>query len=158
TNTTTSGTVVWNGYGFDWNDPLHEIDAWPIFVGYLNGDFGPLDQQDADALSRSWATSQTFGPGQSAAITTADFPAILQADPFAGNPAYLVTLASGQAPPTTTDGRFTLSEVNNTTPQSFVYKQSPPNSTSGINQMLADQYSNTSTLGKGGSVTFSEGF
>jgi hypothetical protein len=102
------------------------VDVWPIYVGYLNGDFGPLDAQDAGARARSWANTQTFGPGQGQGITSADFPNILKADPFANNPydansGYVLTLAPGTSPATSTDGRFTASSPGNTTPQSIPY-------------------------------------
>jgi hypothetical protein len=150
--------IVWNGYGFDYNDPLHEIDVWPVYVGYLNGDFGPLDPQDADAFSRSWVTTQTFAAGQGPGITSADYPNILNADPFAKNPAYVVTLQSGTSPLTTTDGRFTQAGVNGVAPQTIPYKQAPPNSTTGENEMYQNTYVHTSTLGQGGSYTYMVGF
>jgi hypothetical protein len=129
-NTSSSGTIQWNGYGYDYNYPLHEMEVWPIYVGYLNGDFGPIspqnDPQDYDVLQRSWVTTQTFAPGQSAAITSADYPNILGADPFAYNPNYLVTLASGVTPATTTDGRFTQADTTTAAPETFFYKQAHP--------------------------------
>jgi hypothetical protein len=173
-NTSTSGSIIWNGYGYDWNDPLHEVDVWPVYVGYLNGDFAktqpggvydcggvsePIDCQDAGVLARSWVgTTQTFAPGAGAGITTADYPNILGADPFAKNPGYLVNLASGVTPATTTDGRFTVAEAGNTQPQPFPYEQAPLDSTTGLNEKYSDQYSNSTTIGKGSSYTFSEGF
>jgi uncharacterized membrane protein len=158
TNTSSAGTITWTGYGYDYNDPLHEIDVWPIYVGYLNGDFGPLDPQDANALARTWVTTQTFAPGQGPGITSADYPNILGADPFAKNPGYLVTLASGTNPPTTTDGRFTQAGVNGVAPQTIPYKQAPPGSTTGLNELYQNTYVQTSELGQGGSYTYTMGF
>lgn len=168
TNTSTSGTIYWNGYGYDYADPLHEVDVWPVLVGSLNGHFGtsfncngviePIDCQDAGVLARGWVKTQTFPSGQSAAITSADYPAILAADPFAQNPGYLVTLASGISPATTTDGRFTQSETNNTAPETIPYKQAGPDSTSGANEMFTEQYSNSTTLGQSATSTFSQEF
>ncbi len=169
--------MTWLGYGYDLADPLQEIDIWPVYVGYLNGDFGPLDAQDADALSRSWVTTQQFAPGDGPGITGADYPNILSADPIAYNPydansgcpssCYTLTLAPGTNPPTTTDGRFTLYESNNTTPQSLIYKQAYPGSTTGeqetyqlINQTqtVATQTSdNTNKVGIGLEETFCGG-
>jgi hypothetical protein len=28
TNTSTGGSITWTGYGYDYNDPLHEVDVW----------------------------------------------------------------------------------------------------------------------------------
>jgi len=162
-----SGTLFFNGFGYDWNDPLHEVDVWPIYVGYLNGDFGTftcngvigtIDCQDADALARSWVTTQTFAPGQGPGITPADYPAILGADPFAKNPSYVVTLASGTNPPTTTDERFSQAGVNGVSPGTFPYKQAPPDSTTGINETYANQYVNSSAVTQGLTYTYAQGF
>jgi hypothetical protein len=156
--------IGWNGYGYDYNDPLHELDIWPIYVGYLNGDFGcyatdpTCDAQDADALARSWVTTQTFASGQGPGITKADFPAILGADPFAGNPGYLVNLEEGTSPLTTTDGRYTQAGVNGVAPQTIPYKQAPPDSTTGENEMYQNTYTQTSTLGEGGSYMYQMGY
>jgi len=170
TNTPTSGTVTWTGYGYDYADPLHEVDIWPVYVGWLNGHFangqtitcngvvGTIDCQDADAFARGWVTTQMFAPGAGPGITSSDYPKILSADPFAANPAYTVTLDPGQTPPTTTDGRFSVAEQSNTTPESFPYKQAPLDSPTGLNEMFAQQYSNSSTVGKGATSTFTQGF
>jgi hypothetical protein len=144
--TQTPCSIVWNGYGYDYNDPLHEIDVWPVYVGYLNGDFGPLDPQDADAFSRSWVTTQTFASGQGPGITSADYPG------------YLVVLESGTSPLTTTDARFTQAGVNGVAPQTIPYKQAPPDSTTGENEMYTNTYVHTSMYGEGGSYTYEMGF
>jgi hypothetical protein len=170
TNTQTSGSITWNGYGYDFTDPLHEIDLWPIYVGYLNGDFKKsngtpcyaidptCDPQDADALSRGWVTTQTFASGQTAAITAADLTNICAADPFCPNPGYVVSLESGVTPPTTTDQRYTLSEFENETPQSIAYKQAAPDSTKGETEIYNDQYSTTTSASQGGSYSYQLGF
>ena len=128
--------TLWNGYGFDLADPLQDVDVWPIYVGYLNGDFGPLSAQDADVLSRSWVTTQSFAPGGGPGITSADYPNILGADPFAYNPydantGYQLVLDSTSNPPTSTDGRFTALQVGSSTPQSIPYPQAPLDSATG---------------------------
>jgi hypothetical protein len=168
TNTSSSGSITWTGYGYDYNDPLHEIDIWPVYVGTLNGDFGtsfdcggvtePIDCQDAGVFARSWVTTQTFASGQGPGITTADYPNILGADPFAKNPAYVVTLESGTNPLTTTDGRFTQAGVNGIAPQTIPYAQAKPDSTTGENEMYQNTYVHTSTVGEGGSYTYAMGF
>jgi Bacterial Ig-like domain (group 3) len=127
-NVNVGGPILWNGFGYDLNDPNvpNDMDVWGVYVGYLNGDFGPLDPQDAGILSRSWAAaSQTFGPGQGPGINSLDFPNILQADPFArntydANTGYILTLAPGTNPATSTDGRFTAVA---TAPNSINYPQ-----------------------------------
>ena len=160
--------IYWNGYGYDWNDPAHTIDVRPIYVGYLNGDFkyangSPCyatdpncDPGDASALSRSWVTTQTFAPGQTAAITATDLPNICGADPFCTNPNYLSTigLLSGVIPPTTTDQRFT--EAAGAT-QDFPYSQAGLGSTKGETQIYNQQYSTTTTKSQGGSYMYSQG-
>jgi uncharacterized membrane protein len=158
TNTSSGGSITWTGYAYDYTDPVHAIDIWPIYVGYLNGHFGALDPQDADALARSWVTTQTFAPGQGPGITSADYPNILGADPFAANPAYLVTLESGTNPLTTTDKRYTQAGVNGVAPQSVPYKQAPPNSTTGDNETYQNTYTQSSSYGEGASYTYTTGF
>ncbi len=173
TNTDSSGSIVWNGYGYDYNDPLHEIDVWPVYAGTLNGDFGtsfdcggvqqPIDCQDAGVLARSWATTQNFAPGQGPGLTTADYATILGADPFAYNPydqnsGYVLSLESGSSPQTTTDGRFSISEFEDTTPQSVPYKQAPLDSTQGEQDIYQDQYSTSDADMQGGSHTYQVGF
>jgi len=162
-NSNTGGPIVWNGYGYDLNDPLQDIDVWPIYVGYLNGDFGPLSSQDANALSRTWVTTQTFGPGQGPGITSSDFPNILKADPFAYNPydansGYILTLAPGTTPAASTDGRFTASSPNNATPESIPYAQAPLNSTQGIQDTYQSIYSTTTTATNTSDVSYTVGF
>jgi hypothetical protein len=138
------------------------MDVWGVYVGYLNGDFGPLDAQDAGILSRSWAAaSQTFGPGQGPGINSSDFPNILQADPFAYNPydansGYVLTLAAGTDPATSTDGRFTLV---NTTPHSIVYPQEAPNSPQqGLQTTYQSAYSTVTTGTQTTDNTYTVGF
>ena len=157
------GSLIWNGYGFDLNDPLQDVDVWPVYAGYLNGDFGPLDAQDAGALARSWATTQSFGPGQGPGITSADFSNILKADPFAYNPydaspGYVLTLAAGTNPATSTDGRFTAATPGNGTPQSIPYAQAPPNSTQGLQSTYQSTYQTINQVTQASDYTYSTGF
>jgi hypothetical protein len=167
TNTSTSGSLTWTGYGFDYNDPLHIPDVYPILVGYLDGDFGTyncngvvgtMDCEDAGVLARSWVTTQTFAPGDGPGITPADYPNILAADPFGQNPAYVLNIAAGSNPLTSTDGRFTLAEANNVTPQTYPYVQAGPDSSTGNNQTYSDQYSNTTTQGRTSTSQTTAGF
>jgi hypothetical protein len=162
-NSSNSNAIIWNGYGYDYSDPLHEIDIWPVYVGWLNGHFGQLDAQDANAFSRSWVKTQTFAPGQGPGITKADYANILQADPFANNPydsntGYTLTLSPGTNPLTSIDGRFTISEFNNTTPQSIPYKQAPLNSTQGEQETYQQQYSTNTQTTNNVTNTYQVGF
>jgi len=137
--------VYWNGYGFDMADqPAMEI--YPMYVGYLNGAFGPITQQDANRLARSWATNQTFPSGQGPGLTTTDYQTILQADPFT-NSSYTFSLAPGVSPITSADGRFTLSGGVNNSAQSFLYVQPAPGQ-SPITQSYTNTYTSASTLGQ----------
>jgi hypothetical protein len=162
-NASIGGPVVWNGYGYDLNDPLQDVDIWPVYVGYLNGDFGLLDAQDADALSRSWVKTQMFGPGQGPGITSSDFPNILKVDPFANNPydansGYVLALAPGTSPATSTDGRFTASSPNNASPQSIPYAQAPPNSPQGIQTTYQSAYQTQNQITQATTNTYMVGF
>lgn len=147
--------VTWNGYGFDASDQP-AMDIWPIEVGYLNGHFGPLPLEDASVLSRSWAASQVFLPGQGPGLTSADFADILQADPFATS-GYTVTLSPTAVPATTVDGRFTISGPTNGSAQSFAYRQPAPGSAP-LTQTMSNTYSTTSALGKTSSHQSRVGF
>ncbi|HLX84210.1 MAG TPA: hypothetical protein VKR59_09945 [Terriglobales bacterium] len=165
-----TGNLYWNGYGYDYNDPLHETDVWPVYVGYLNGDFKKIDgspcyaidptcdPQDADALSRSWVTTQTFASGQGPGLTSADLANICKADPFCANPGYDVTLETGVNPPTTTDQRYTQAEFGNSSPETVPYKQAPPGSTKGETETLSEQYSTTTSQSQGGSYSYQQQF
>ena len=142
--------VTWNGYGFDMADQP-AMDIFPVYVGYLNGDWGAIPPTYTQALSRSWATNQTFPSGQSAAITSADYPAILAADPFT-NPNYTFSLASGVSPATTVDNRFTISGGANGSTQDFVYLQAAPGQQP-ITQSFTSTYTNNSTQGQSSTQT-----
>lgn len=73
-------SVVVGGYGYDARDPVGGMDVIPLTVGQLRG-AQPIAPNTWARLNRTW-DPQT-GP-----ITTADFPDILRASPFATNPAY----------------------------------------------------------------------
>ena len=162
-NTNIGGPLVWNGYGYDLSDPLQDMDVWPVYVGYLNGDFGLLDPQDADALARSWVTTQTFAPGQGPGITSSDYPNILNADPFANNPygansGYILKLTPGTSPAISTDLRFTASSPDNAAPQAIPYAQAPPNSAIGIQATYQSVYSSNTKITQTADYTYSVGY
>jgi hypothetical protein len=73
-------SVVVGGYGYDARDPVGAMDVIPLTVGQLKLT-QPIPPNTWTRLNRSW-DPQT-GP-----LTTADFPDILRANPFATNPAY----------------------------------------------------------------------
>lgn len=150
-----SNLIQWNGYGYDTTDQP-ALDIWPVYVGYLNGDFGALDPSDAKVLGRAWAAGQTWPSGQGPGLTSSDYAQILHADPFASS-SYAVTLASNVSPATTTDGRFTISGGASGTAQTFVYKQALPGD-SPINQTFGNTYSSSSTLGQSTTTTTTETF
>ncbi|MFZ0771311.1 MAG: hypothetical protein WCA49_05150 [Candidatus Sulfotelmatobacter sp.] len=159
--------LFWNGYGYDYNYPLHIPDVWPVKVGNLNGDFKTAsgspcyatdptcDPEDAGELSRYWTATETFGSGQSAAINAADLAYICKADPFCPNPGYLVTLEPGVTPPTTTDERFTLAYGATS---DFPYPQAGPGSTKGETEIYNQQYSSTTSQSQGGTNTYAQTF
>jgi hypothetical protein len=147
--------LTWNGYGYDTTDQP-AVDIWPVYVGYLNGDFGALDAEDAKVLARSWAAGQTWPSGQGPGLTSTDYVQILKADPFASS-SYSVKLASNVSPATTTDGRYTISGGSSGTAQSFDYKQALPGD-SPINQTFQNTYTDTSTLGQSTTTTTQETF
>ncbi len=143
--------VYWTGYGYDENDQPG-MDIYPVALGYLNGDLGPLDPSSAAVLARSWANnSQVFGPGQVAGITPADYPDIASADPYS-TPGYGVSLQPGISPATTTDGRFTISGGPNNVNSSFDFVQALPGS-SPLTQSYQNSYSNASTQGTSSTKT-----
>ena len=154
-NPNNPNALTWNGYGFDEADQP-ALDIWPVYVGYLNGDFGPLDPEDAQVLARSWATGQTFPQsGAGPALTSADFTQILQADPFT-NTSYTVT-PSGTDPSTTADGRFTISGGPSGQAQSFPYKQALPGD-SPISETYSNMYTNTTMVGKTAQNSYEQSF
>ncbi|MGD0911011.1 MAG: hypothetical protein ABR928_03905, partial [Terracidiphilus sp.] len=103
--------VVWNGYGYDANDE-NGMDIVGIAQGYLNGDFGPIPSQFQTSLERGWASGQTFPPGQSAAINSADIEAIMQSNPFSNSSYGPDEIGPNPPVPNTADGRFTLTACN----------------------------------------------
>jgi hypothetical protein len=73
-------------------------------VGWLNGHI-PVPSNIPPVLARTWAGNNVDGSGPG--LTTTDLQNILDADPFS-NPNY--TVAFGQNPFTTSDGRFTVTD------------------------------------------------
>jgi hypothetical protein len=145
-------SLVWNGYAYDMADS-GIIDIYPVFVGYLNGHFGP-DASTASELARTWSVGQTWPSGDGPGLTNADFAQILGADPFS-NSSYTVSLGSGG---TTADGRFTLSGGATGVSQSFAYEQAGPGNGGGLTQQYSNTYSQSSTAAQGSSYTTQQSF
>jgi hypothetical protein len=158
--------IEWNGYGFDMTDQP-AMDVWPVALGYLNGDFkrtdgspcyatdSTCDAQDAQVLSRSWATNQTWPTGEGPAVSLNDLANIAKADPWGNNPAYAIQLGTA-SPPTTTDGRFTIVPVNGSNSQSFDYKQAAPGNGAGLTQTYTNQNTVTNTVTSGNNYEYQE--
>jgi hypothetical protein len=81
-------SVAYNASDTDVFDIPHEI---AIEVGYFNGDFGPMPQRYTNDLARTCADNGINCVGGGPGITSADFPAILAADPFS-NPNYSIVI------------------------------------------------------------------
>jgi hypothetical protein len=71
-------SIAFNGYGFNAADQP-EMDIYPAYVGCLNGDLSC----SMPSLQRSWDTADKWPSGKGAALTSADYSAILAMDPFA---------------------------------------------------------------------------
>ena len=119
----TNAVPVWNGYGYDAEDPANGMDVVGVPVGYLNGDLPSAEYQSI--LSRSWCVNKYWPNGDEPALTATDYASILTADPFT-NPNYSVVLGSGSGSPTTIDGRFTQAMNTNGTAESMYYLQENP--------------------------------
>ncbi len=132
--------LMWNGYGYDTNDPANGLDIIGVEVGNLNGNLPSADV--TSALQRGWAASENlvWPNGDVAALTPTDYANILMADPFT-NPNYTVILPSPCSfPCTTTDGRFVTAMGTNGTAESIYYLQQPQ-----TNQTYTQNYATTST-------------
>jgi len=142
------------------------MDVWPVALGYLNGDFkrtdgspcyatdSTCDAQDAQVLSRSWATNQTWPTGEEPALTLNDLANVAKADPCGNNPAYIQL--GTVSPPTTTDGRFTIVPVSGSNSQSFDYKQAAPGNGAGLTQTYTNRNTVTNTVSSGNNYEYQE--
>jgi len=154
--------VEWNGYGYDTCDQP-AMDIYFVYVGYLNGDFGP-NPSVAQVLARSWATNpncpaQTWPSGEGPGLTATDLASVMAADPFS-NPSYVFALAPGVSPATTTDGRFTIATANPIYNQvtDFPYVQCAPGGGACDSEMYSNGYTYTSTLGQTAMYQFKQAF
>lgn len=86
-------SITWHGFGYNDQDPLHEVDVVFLYVGWLKNP-SSIPANIASRLARTWDTSGIGG------LTAADYQSILAADPFVTNPQY--------NPNTDSTGRFTM--------------------------------------------------
>jgi hypothetical protein len=128
--------IQWSGYTYDAEDDAKEMEVKPLYVWQLQNP-SLLPAGLASRLARSWDTS---GLG---ALTSADYTAILAADPFIPNPAF--------DPNTDTSGRFDLQAG-----ESFNYDPAPPGGQP-ITQTYTVTSQTTTSAGKGSSDTRSVG-
>ena len=102
------GVVVWDGYGYDGNDP-YGFDVVGIPLGYINGDLGAMPPDIQSRINRTWAASQLWPAGEGPALTSADLAQIATADPFSVSTYGPNYLGYGPLPTETADHRFTSS-------------------------------------------------
>jgi hypothetical protein len=138
-------TVEWDGFGFSTLDQP-DMDIYPVYVGWLNGDIA-MTQSQLAPLQRAWAAGEIWPSGQGPALTSADYQAIGQADP------YWQCTPKPSACPTTVDGTHYTQTLN----QDLVYLQAPVGGQP-ITENYTDSYTKISTQGQGGSFTYSETF
>jgi hypothetical protein len=141
----------WNGYGYDATDQ-NGMDIVGIALGYLNGDFGSMPADLQTSLNRSWATNQIYGSGQSAALSSTDFAAIAQYDPFSNSSYGPNEIGSDPPVPSTPDNRFTITLCNGGNSVDFDQadpSQSPSNYTCSLSYSnmtsSAQDYTNSTT-------------
>lgn len=133
--------VTWTGYGYDATDQ-NGMDIVGIELGYLNGHFGAMPPSILALTNRSWANDQMYAAGQSAALNSADFAQIAQADPF-NDSGYGINIIGYNPPsPSTADNRFTISACNSR--NSVDYLQAAPSQTPATYTCTLS-YSNLST-------------
>jgi hypothetical protein len=132
----TPGSLIWGGYSYDNRDPAGEMEVIPMYVSWLQNP-SSIPGNVADYLQRSW--DPVLG-----AMTTTDYNAILQRDPFISNPSY-----NPNSDPTY---RFDL--VGGKT---FTYEE-PPAGDSPYQNTLQLVSQETSAEGQGASDTYSVGF
>jgi hypothetical protein len=142
-------SVEWDGYGFSTLDQP-DLEVYPVYVGWLNGDI-LMTADQAKPLQRAWAAVETWPSGQGPALTSTgtsnDFQAIVKSDP------YWQCTPLPSACPTTVDGtRYTL-----TLNQDLLYVQAPVGGQP-ITQTYTDSYTQSSTQGQGASYLYSETF
>ena len=141
--------MTWNGYGFD-PDDQPDVDVFPVFVGWLNGDFA-VPPNVAAVLARTWAAGQVWPAGQGPGLTGpglgTDFDQIVRADPF-----WQCTPSPTNCPTNVDLTRFTISDNQN-----MVYEQPPPGGQP-ITQTYTLSYVNTSSQGHSTSSSFSQEF
>lgn len=148
------GTAVWNGYGYDATDEPG-IDYIGIYLGYLDGDFGPMPADITKEIARSWASSQMFDSGQGPGLTSTDLANIMAADPFSSSTYGPDDIGYDPPDTETPDHRFTLTTFNGNA--TFPYQQAAP-STAANTYTGSLSYTNMSTEAQAISSTTSESY
>jgi hypothetical protein len=138
-------SVEWDGYGFSTLDQPN-MEVYPVYVGWLNGDIAMTADQ-LKPLQRAWAAVETWPSGQGPALTSTDYLAIVQADP------YWQCTPRPTACPTTVDGTRYTQTLN----QNLVYLQAPVGGQP-ITQNYTESYTQISTQGQGASYSYSQTF
>jgi hypothetical protein len=157
TSKTVAG-IVWNGYGYDTNDPSgkDQPDVYPVQVGWLNGHFGNSPSIDT-ILARGWVTTyeptMIWAAGTGPGLTTTDITNIIAADPLT-NSGYTEL---NSFPSTTTDGRFTIEQGPNN-PNPIPYEQAGPGNGGGTTTMYGTTQTDTQSVATGTSSTFKQAF
>jgi hypothetical protein len=152
TNPPTATALQWNGYSSDGADDAvngGEMEVVPIYLSQLlnPSSIAATDPSLYDRLQRTWAQNNLDGTGPG--LTDADYAAIAAVDPFS-NPDYVFSVPSGSQ--TSSDGRFTQ-----TTNQNLDYQ--PGTATAGAPTFSYSwAQTATSTQGKGGKDTYTQGF
>src|SRR5262249_50693670 len=77
---TGTNSALWTGYRFDPADPVNEMDVVPVYVAWLKNP-SSMPPGVAFALARTWAPEPDDGTGTG--LTSTDYAAILERDPFA---------------------------------------------------------------------------
>src|SRR5260370_5200359 len=143
-------SVEWDGYGFSTLDQPN-MEVYPVYVGWLNGDIAMTTDQ-AKPLLRAWAAVETWPSGQGPALTSTgtsnSYLTIVHSDP------YWQCTKLPSACPTTVDGtRFTQTPLN----QNLVYLQAPVR-VPPITQTYTYTYTQSSTQGTGASYVYAQTF
>jgi hypothetical protein len=138
---TFTNLVDFAAYGYDARDTVTGMDVIPLTVGQLKGT-QTIPSNTLARLARSWDSSL-------GALSTADYQAILHADPFVANPAF--------NPNTDTSGRYELPISGSPAePTDLIFNYVPaPAGEQPTSQTYTSTYTSTSAKGQGATDTYS---
>jgi hypothetical protein len=140
-----SNVITVGGDGWDERDTIHGMDVVNLTIGQLRGTQPISDPNLQTRLNRTWDSSQ-------GALTTTDFLAIANADPFVTNPSF--------DPNSDTSGRYEL-PISGSPPRpvdliiNYIPEGAGGQSTG---QTYASSYSATSMSGQSAKTTTSVGY